>query len=594
LPQSAMRDLAHWVKHLGGGLLMTGGYNSYGVGGYYRSQLEDVLPVTMEIREEQRKFGLAMVIALDRSGSMRAAAGDTTKMQLANRGAATAVDLLSGMDAVSVLAVDTGPHIVQPLTAVDDRKDEILARVRSIESSGGGIYIGAALHAAAEQLAEADQENRHIVVFADASDAEEPDDYRTFLPELVAQGITVSTIGLGSEHGTDAGLLKEIATLGQGRCQFVADASELPRVFAQETIQVARSSLVEEPSDVVVEPSLSLLGAMPDETPPIAGYTVAWMRERAELDLRAERRSGAGEGPEPLLAHWQIGLGRTAAFLGEADGVLSGEWGEWPRYADFFGTLVRWLSGNAPAGLFVDVRRDGDVAVYELEVAADQASVLDQLHGVITEPDGSTVAMVFDSIANGRVQVRVPLVREGVHRAAVQLGGDTVRLPPVCLPYSAEWQLQPDPLRGEQILRSLAAQTAGNVEPSVAAALAGPRRSLGQMDVAPFLMWITLALLLLEIALRRLQVQLPNYASKWLLSRANKRSQPRVRNAKPHAATPSRGKQLDGMDAGKDPGSDRAAPDSSQAIESPQAGESPQDNLLSALERAQKRGGRRF
>jgi hypothetical protein len=114
------------------------------------------------------------------------------------------------------------------------------------------------------------------------------------------------------------------------------------------------------------------------------------------------------------------------------------------------------------------------------------------------------------------------------------------------------------------------------------------------MDVAPFLMWITLALLLLEIALRRLQVQLPNYASKWLLSRANKRSQPRVRNAKPHAATPSRGKQLDGMDAGKDPGSDRAAPDSSQAIESPQAGESPQDNLLSALERAQKRGGRRF
>ena len=61
----------------------------------------------MEIREEQRKLGLAMVMALDRSGSMGASAGGSTKMQLANRGAATAIELMSAMDAVAVLAVDT-------------------------------------------------------------------------------------------------------------------------------------------------------------------------------------------------------------------------------------------------------------------------------------------------------------------------------------------------------------------------------------------------------------------------------------------------------------------------------------------------------
>ena len=67
LPPDGMHNLAHWVKNLGGGLLMTGGYSSFGVGGYYRSPIESVLPVTMEIREEQRKFGLAMAIALDPS-----------------------------------------------------------------------------------------------------------------------------------------------------------------------------------------------------------------------------------------------------------------------------------------------------------------------------------------------------------------------------------------------------------------------------------------------------------------------------------------------------------------------------------------------
>ena len=453
--------------------------------------------------------------------------------------------------------------------------------MRSIESTGGCIYLGAALHAAHEQLADAEQDNRHIVLFADAGDAERPDDYLQFVPELVAAGITVSVIGLGKETDSDAQLLQEIATLGLGRCQFVKDATDLPRVFAQETIQVARSSLIEETTEVLVQPTLQLLGAMPDELPALGGYAVAWSRPRAELDLAAVRKgagSGAGSGassgassepPEPLLAHWQIGLGRSAAFLGEADGALSGAWAEWPGYADFFGTLVRWLAGGTPAGLFVDARRDGDVAVYQLEVDAKNATVLDAVRGVVTEPDGATSELLFTSIANGRVEVRVPLVAEGVHRAAVQIGGDTVRLPPMCLPYSAEWQLQLDPQAGERILRDLARPTAGNVAPTVAAVLSGPRRSLLPRDLAPWFAIVALLVLLVEIAVRRLQVQWQGSARRSKVART-------VAAASDGAPTQADGAQ-------------RPAAKQPDAAKQPEHG----DSLLSALERAHKRGSRR-
>lgn len=585
LPSNAMRNLGNWVRNLGGGLLMTGGYNSFGVGGYHKSALEDVLPVTLEIREEQRKFGLAMAIALDRSGSMGATVGDATKMQLANRGAATAIELMSAMDAVSVMAVDTRPHVVQPLETVEDTEG-ILQRVRSIESGGGGIYIGAALHAAADELAEATQKNRHIVIFADANDSEEPEDYREFLPQLVKDGITVSVIGLGSPSDSDAKLLEEIAFLGSGRCQFVGDATELPRVFAQETIQVARSSLVEEPTALDVDPSLQLLGAMPQAFPEVGGYSVAWMRDRAERDLSARPRpDAAGNEIEPLLAHWQIGLGRSAAFLGEADGELSGAWATWDGYADFFGTLVRWLCGGAPAGLFVDARREGDDAVYYLEVEPDNARLLDTARGVLTLPGGDVEDLAFESVGHGRVAVRVPLLREGVHRAAVQLGNETVRLPPMSLPYSSEWALQLDPQRGEHTLRALARRTHGNLSPSVASVLDGPRKSRGQLDLSPWLLLVGLVLLLAEIGVRRLQVHLPNPLRRWREARARRRAASATSGPQPGTIR---------RPAVDEPGEAKAADPAQEVPEdSPSSDDGAKpasDGLLSALERAQRRG----
>src|SRR4029079_4104365 len=126
-----------------------------------------------------------------------------TKMDLANLGACAAIETLGPFDEVGVIAVDSARNVVTPLVQASD-KDAICGQVRQIQSMGGGIFTYTALVTAARMVQESDKGTRHIVLFADAADAEEPGDYQRLLAALTPLGITVSVIGLGSETDSDA------------------------------------------------------------------------------------------------------------------------------------------------------------------------------------------------------------------------------------------------------------------------------------------------------------------------------------------------------------------------------------------------------
>jgi uncharacterized membrane protein len=111
-----MENIAQWVTKAGAGLMMTGGKNAYGPGGYFKSPLEPIMPVSMELRREHRKLSLAIAVALDRSGSMGAPVGfGKTKMDLANLATVEVLDMLSAMDQFGVLAVDSSAHLIVDL-----------------------------------------------------------------------------------------------------------------------------------------------------------------------------------------------------------------------------------------------------------------------------------------------------------------------------------------------------------------------------------------------------------------------------------------------------------------------------------------------
>lgn len=462
---AALENLARFTGELGGGLLLTGGTASFGVGGYFKSPLDEHLPVSMELKNEHRKLSLAMVVALDRSGSMAASTGDgRTKMDLANLGTCAALDTLGPLDEIGVIAVDSAAHIVTPLTSAE-AKDSICGQVRGIGSLGGGIFVYTALVTAAQMVQESEKGTRHIVLFADAADAEEPGDYQRLLDTLSKVGITVSVIGLGSESDRDAELLKDIAARGQGRAHFAATADDLPRLFAQEAITVARSSFVTEPTPARTLSDLALLGELHGGAfPSVDGYNLTYLRPGATMGVVTEDEFAA-----PLFAFWHRGLGRVAALTAEADGKYSGRLNAWPGFQGFTIGLGRWLlGGDPPADMLATIDRQGGQGIVRLELSPDRArggsADMPSAVAVIVPPGERTdpQRLMLSWVGEHTLEARFPLHRAGTYVGAVQLGGKAVLpLAPVSLPYSPEFEPQLDAAAGRRALLDLARITGG-------------------------------------------------------------------------------------------------------------------------------------
>ncbi len=498
---AALREL---VVERGGGLLVTGGKASFGVGGYHLTPVDEVLPVSMELRDEHRTQGVAMAIVMDRSGSMSApVSGGMTKMDLANLGAVAAIELLSEIDCVAVIAVDERPTVIQPLTPVKII-EPLVERVRSIEAGGGGIYVHTGLDAGGQLLAAAPQVNRHIILFADAADAEE----QTMVPKLVAElgqmATTVSVIALGTESDPDAGFLKRVAELGEGDIYFTTDPQELPRMFAQDTMTVARSTFVEEPTPVDLLPGLHGLGRITaTEFPTLAGYNLNYLRDGATAGAITQDEYRA-----PILAFTYRGIGRSAAFCAQIGGSFGGEVVAWPAFGEVFVTLARWLAGQEePTELFPTVRRDGIEAIVSVEVDPEAPTPPDtsRLVARLRSPGGEWTDHPLERVEEHLFEARVSLDEPGIRLGTVRLADDRfVTLPPISLPYSPEFERRPDPSRGERLLRRLAQETGGEVAPAAHALFRGERRSRTHRVISRELVLAALIALILEIAGRRL------------------------------------------------------------------------------------------
>jgi Mg-chelatase subunit ChlD len=463
----ALAALARFATDIGGGLMLTGGGGSFGVGGYFKSALDGYLPVSMEIKNEHRKLSLAMVVALDRSGSMAMPAGNgLTKMDLADAGTCAAIDTLGPADEVGVIAIDSSPHVISPLTTASD-KDRICSDVRRIQSMGGGIFTYTALVSAAKMVQESDKGTRHIVLFADAADAEEPGDYQRLLATLEPLGITVSVIGLGSESDSDAAFLKDVAARGKGRMHFTASADELPRLFAEEAITVARSSFIAEPTAARALPDMQLLGELPPSPfPRLDGYNLTYLRPGATMGVVT-----TDEYQAPVLAFWHRGLGRVASLTAEVDGQYSQHLNAWKDFSGFAIGLGRWLlGGDPPSGVRASIERAGGQGIVRVdldpartrggagEVRAATATIVPPDARTNGEPQRLTLAWVSDDT----LEARFPLRKAGMYLGAVQLGTGTVLpLAPLSLPYSPEFEPRPEPEEGRKTLSEIARVTGG-------------------------------------------------------------------------------------------------------------------------------------
>jgi uncharacterized membrane protein len=502
LGEPGLNALATYVEQAGGGLVMTGGRDSFGQGGYRRSPLEPVLPVSLELREEQRRTAVAISVLMDCSCSMGATVPDgRTKMEVAAEGVVGALTLLNDRDEASVHMVDTGTHEIFPLSPVSEGLP--LDKVARGFSGGGGIYVGEALRTGKKEILQSDKATRHVLLFSDAADSEEPDDYKATLSALRGQNVTVSVIGLGTPKDPDAPLLQEVAALGGGRIYFAQDAMSLPRIFSQETITVARSAFVDVPTSLEPAPDLPLLGKLPAQgLPQVGGYNLTYLKPRANVAMRTLDENAA-----PLLAMWPRGAGRSVAFMAEVDGEFTGELRQWSGLRAALESMVRWAmagGGKAEGEAVARAERQGNLLRVTLDLAPGEPMPTALPTLVVLPGDGSSapVELPMRWEDEDRLAAEYTLPGRGTWHPVVKLGTRALRAPPVALPYAPEFE-PGSPKEGLEVLRAVAAVGGGVERLSMADLFAEAPVSEGRVALAPWLVGFAVLVLLAEVVVRR-------------------------------------------------------------------------------------------
>ncbi len=488
------RALATYVSDLGGGLLVIGGPQSFGAGGWRRSLLEPILPITLDppLREERPDLALALVI--DRSGSMSALVdGRRNQLDLAREAVYQASRGLSQQDQIAIIAFDSTASILLPLQPLPDlfTIETALSRL----APGGGTNIRAGMALAAETIAAVDARIRHVILLTDGVSETE---YADLIADLRAQGVTVSAVAIGFD--TDPAL-ERAAQIGGGAYYLVQRADAVPQIFLQETIRVANRDLIEEP----FIPRLALPSPLFRDVgplPPLRGRNAASSRPIARNLLVADDGS-------PVLAVAQIGLGRTLAWSSDLSGRWASEWLTWPEFPRFAAGLVaETLTDRVGERITLETtvnanRADIDlIAVDERGIPLEIGAIRGRLRGVDVGFD-----LDFVQVAPGRYRATVTIDQIGAYLAQVSvtdrndqpLGSARAGL---AVSYSPEYSPR---AANPALLAELARLTNGQIDPSPAAIFTPTNREVREVWLVTFpLLWLALILLPIDIALRRL------------------------------------------------------------------------------------------
>ena len=394
LSEAQQRSLAAFVRDLGGGLIAVGGDRSFSVGGYQKTPLEEVLPVETD-RAKLKFLSMSMVIVIDRSGSMMG-----EKLDMAKSAARAAVKLFSSLDRVGVVAFDSFPEWIAPLGPCLD-KALIMRQIDSI-GCGGGTSIYPALEQALGELSRLNTNLKHVILLTDGQSA--PGDFEGIARDFAARGITISAVAVGPDADRD--LLARLAKTSGGRMYVTNSAQPLPQIFVHETVLASRSGLYERKFTPQLRAALDdqvVRGFVQADFPPLEGYVVGALKPQAHAPLIRSHSDGS----DPVLAYWQVGLGRTIAFTSGMWQRWGPQWTEWPGFSKFWAQCVRYAARPGNSNEFrVTTSIQGDEARLLLEAqelpAIAASSVL--MAGQLVGPDFSSRPLEIHQTGPGRFE----------------------------------------------------------------------------------------------------------------------------------------------------------------------------------------------
>ena len=474
------------VRDLGMGLVVVGGADSFGPGGYAGTTLETTLPVQIQLPQNMQKPPVAVMLVLESSEGLL---GD----QIIRGAAQAVIDQLTPRDSVGVTNGATG-NVVVPLGPLID-KAKVKRQINSMNLSDPGSYEPD-LNAADVALSKSGAALKHIILLGDG-DARFGTDYQSVITAIHRHNITVSAVAINAD-GPGASLMKDIAGWGHGRFYQSSSLQDVPQIFLKETQEALKPWIVEGNIAPRLSSTIDMLPGVPlDAFPSLTGYVATTPRAAADVVLKSPQA-------DPLLATWQYGLGRVTAWTSDAQGRWTAGLLAWPDANRFFGDIVRFTLPQA-----------GDPALQvETQVQGDHTHVLvtaPAISGAATTvsavtPDLTDSQLTLSPTGPGRFEgdLRTDQVGSYLLHVTESVGGVAAHTSTVGLvvPYSPEYRdLGTDPAS----LRAVAQAGGGSLMTDLSKAFALPVPPVqAALPVGELLLVLAILLFPIDIALRRL------------------------------------------------------------------------------------------
>jgi Mg-chelatase subunit ChlD/uncharacterized membrane protein len=407
LPQEEQEALTTYVRELGGGLIMTGGDESFAAGGWMGSPLESVMPVDFDVKSKRQIPKGALVLVMH-------ACEIPQGNYIGERIAVAAVKTLSSRDLIGVLAWDwmgeEQKNWTVPLQPVGS-KTAIINNIRQM-SMGDLPDLYPVIKQGVDALAQRDDAAaKHMIVISDfdpmfplgpgAAGSR-------LLKKMRDNGISMSTISIGwGGHFIDTKKAKDMAkgAAEGGKYYEPRDYSKLPQIFIKEARTVHRNLFNDTPFVPRATTALSAAagGLTGVALPELGGHVVTTPKPLADVPLVRDTEEGA----DPVLAHWQVGLGKSVAFTSGMWDRWGADWAQWERFSGTWAQIVRWASRqSASANFDVSTVVQGDVAKLRIDAVDAGTSAINflDMRATMVAPNGSVVPVRIKQTGPGRYE----------------------------------------------------------------------------------------------------------------------------------------------------------------------------------------------
>jgi uncharacterized membrane protein len=582
--------LSSYVRDSGGGLVMVGGDESFGAGGWMGSTVEEVMPVSFDVKSKKQIPKGALVLVMH-------ACEIPQGNYWGERVAVAAVKTLSRFDLAGVLSYQWDANKgfwVAPLQQVGDKR-RIIQQILNMQM-GDMPDLDQVMRPGVEQLiARRDAAARHMIVISDFDPrAPQPD----LLKLMKEHKISASTVAIGyGGHPIDETKARNIANTTGGKFYRTNNFSELPQIFIKESRIVRRALINENPFRPILKSTLSevVTGLAGDALPQLGGYVVTTIKPLAQMPLI--RRTSESE--DPLLAYWQVGLGRTVAFTSGMWDRWGPEWASWPKFSKLWSQIVRWAARQSEEARF-DVSTSfkdgkGKIRITALDQEASAVDFLN-IHGNLVKPNYESEPVRLIQTGPGEYEAEFDARLPGNYIInAIYTDSSGGEQPVVrqlqtglSVPYSPEYrEMKPN----MPLLTELAERTGGRVLTPEQATSVFDRGSLPRAEtrrtIWEDLVRLMLLLFLIDVAVRRIAispVDVYRRARKWLSEKAGSGGPVAASEAALSALKATRERVRDGMQTPEQaPTEAGVAPDRSARYEPPTTEQKATDDLNKAL-----------